>query len=204
MVANRRGGRGKYPKKAESTVLVRRGAGIPEYLVKEQVDALISCAPHPRAALLFLLQFRAGLRISEALALEIGDITLDVERPTLRVRHGKGNKTRLVPVHPELAAAVRSTVMFGGRKGTLIKKVDPATAWRWIQTAMSRAVDLKAIPPGRRIGTHTLRHSAARHWLMDRVQINDVQLWLGHASLQTTLIYLKLMPDPTGSMDRVS
>ena len=56
---------------------------------------------------------------------------------------------------------------------------------------------------GRRIGTHTLRHSYARHLLMNGVPINALSRWLGHANLSTTLVYLELVPDPAGSLARV-
>ena len=56
--------------------------------------------------------------------------------------------------------------------------------------------------PGRKIGTHTLQHSYARHLLMNNIQINYLSRWLGHSSIQTTLIYLELVPDPSGSLDR--
>ena len=48
-----------------------------------------------------LEQRRAGLRVSEALALETRDLHLDTDRPTLRVHQGKGRRSRAVPVHPE-------------------------------------------------------------------------------------------------------
>ena len=59
----------------------------------------------PKAKLLMLQQWRAGLRVSEALDIEVRDLSLDTASPTLRVRSGKGGKTRLVPVHPELHGA---------------------------------------------------------------------------------------------------
>ena len=65
---------------------------------------------------------------------------------------------------------------------------------------MKRAVELGAIAPGKRVVTHTLRHSYARHLLMSGIPINYLSRWLGHSSIQTTLIYLELVPDPTGSM----
>ena len=52
-----------------------------------------------------LTQWRAGLRVSEALALDVSDLSLDSDLPTIRVRSGKGSRSRVVPVHPELAAA---------------------------------------------------------------------------------------------------
>ena len=55
----------------------------------------------------------AGLRVSEALTLEVGDLSLSVELPTLRVRQGKGRKARIVPVHPELHSPLTSALQFG-------------------------------------------------------------------------------------------
>ena len=53
---------------------------------------------------------------------------------------------------------------------------------------MKRAEELGAIAPGKRIGTHTLRHSYARHLLMNGIPINYLSSWLGHTSIQTMLI----------------
>ena len=49
-----------------------------------------------------------------------------------------------------------------------------------------------------------MRHSAARHWLSEGIEINRVQLWLGPSDLRTTLIYLALTPDSAGDMQGVS
>ena len=53
-----------------------------------------------------LEQWRADLRVSEALALAARDLHLDSDRPTLVVLQGKGRKDRVVPVHPELQTAL--------------------------------------------------------------------------------------------------
>ena len=55
---------------------------LPEYLERDEVNALIAAAPNPRARLIMLEQWRAGLRVSEALALEARDLHLDSDRPT--------------------------------------------------------------------------------------------------------------------------
>ncbi len=68
---------------------------------------------------------------------------------------------------------------------------------------MKRAEELRAIESGKRGGTHTLRHSYARHLLMNGIPINYLSRWLGHSSIQTTLIYLELVPDPTRSLTMV-
>ena len=183
---------------------LEKGRTLPEYLDQAQVEGLIRCAPTAQAALIMLVQWRAGLRISEAIALDVADLTLDADRPTLRVRWGKGRRARIVPIHPELRAAFTNLLTYGGvKKGRLIK-VSRSTASRWIkEKALPKAIESGVIPYGRPVTTHTLRHSAARHWLAHGIQINVVSRWLGHASLQTTLIYLEILPDPTGEIERV-
>ena len=79
------------------------GFKLPEYLEMAEVSALIAAAPNLKARLIMLEQWRAGLRVSEALALEARDLHLDSDRPTLVVRQGKRRKPRVVPVHPGAA-----------------------------------------------------------------------------------------------------
>ena len=67
-----------------------KGSTLPEYLEAHEVSALIAAAPNPQARLLILEQWRAGLRVAEALALEPRDLRLDTDRPTVRIREGKG------------------------------------------------------------------------------------------------------------------
>ena len=106
----------------------------------------------------------------------------------------------MVPVHPELQSALTSTLSYGSMRQGRIVHAHLSTAWRWVQAAVKRAVEMGTISPGKRIGTHTLRHSYARHYLLNGVPINHLSRWLGHSCIQTTLIYLELVPDPTRSV----
>lgn len=69
---------------------------LPEYLEAHEVATLIRAAPNPWVRLLFLVEWRAGFRISEALAVEARDLSLDTDRPTIQVRQGKRSKARIV------------------------------------------------------------------------------------------------------------
>ena len=179
------------------------GYKLPEYLEMAEVNALIAAAPNLRARLIMLEQWRAGLRVSEALALEARDLHLDSDRPTLVVRQGKGRKDRVVPVHPELQTALTAATSFGTvGQGRLID-VSRVTVWRWVQQAVLRATEAGQIPQGRSVGTHTLRHSFARHMLLNGIPLNYLSRWLGHGRIQTTLVYLELAPDPSGSLASV-
>ena len=108
-----------------------------------------------------------------------------------------------MPVHPELLRALCSALAYGDISQGRIVEAHPTTAWRWVQTAVKRAEEQGAIASGKRIGTHALRHSYARHLLVNDIPINYQSRWLGHSSIQTTLIYLGLVPDPTGSLAAV-
>ena len=150
-----------------------------------------------------LQQWWAGLRVSEALDLEVRDLSLNTASPTLRVRSGEGGKTRLVPVHPDLHGALSSALAYGDITLGRIIEAHPTTAWRWVKTTVKRAEELGAIAPGKQVSTHTLRYSYARHLLMNGIPINFLSRWVGHSSIQTTLIYLELVPDPTGNLAMV-
>ena len=202
-VARQRRPRGRYPKTQDGAA-PKREKRIPEYLEAEEVNAIIRAAPSPKAKLLMLQQWRAGLRVSEALDLEVRDLSLDTASPTLRVRSGKGGKTRLVPVHPELHGALSSALAYGEiNQGRLIE-AHVTTAWRWVKTAVKRAEEL-----GRDLAGEANQHPHAAPQLRPAPadERHPDQLfesrWLGHSSIQTTLIYLELVPDPTGSLAMV-
>ena len=201
-IARRRRPRGQHPKRVDQGKELAPKP-LPQYLEANEIQAIIRASDDPRARLLMLEQWRAGLRVSEALALEVADLSLDVDLPTIRVRSGKGRKARIVPVHPELGAAFQTALAYGNVYEGRIIDVHRTTAHRWVQKAVVRAEQLGAIPPGREVSTHTFRHSYARHLLMNGIPINYLSRWLGHSSIQTTLIYLELVPDPSGSLAAV-
>ena len=79
-VARRRRPWGTHPKRIDRSAQPKR---LPEYLEAHEVEAIIRASDNPRARLRMLEQWRAGLRIAEALALEVADLSLDAAPPTL-------------------------------------------------------------------------------------------------------------------------
>ena len=75
-ISRRRKPRGRYPKTQDGAA-PKREKRIPEYLEADEVNAIIRAAPSPKAKLLMLEQWRGGLRVSEALDLEVQDLSLD-------------------------------------------------------------------------------------------------------------------------------
>ena len=186
---------------------------LPHYLEPKEIDILIEyAADSSRMAANFMLTlWRAGLRVSEAINLQARDLRFKTDRPQIHIRKAKGHKERFVPAHPELQRTLKEHCQYIRAKGTAPlfigeksgQQASRQTGYEWVVRALNRAKLDKVLPKETKVTPHTFRHSAARHWLHSGVQINTVQLWLGHSNLDTTLIYLALVPDAFGVMDNI-
>jgi integrase len=132
----------------------------------------------PRDELLVRLLLATGLRLSEALALEVEDV--DLRRGEIRVRRAKGDRPRVAYVPAELGARLAAWV--GGRDGRLFA-VSARHAQRRIG-AMAREAGVCA-------SAHALRHSLAMRIYRKTGDIEVVRAALGHASIQTTTRYAR-------------
>jgi integrase/recombinase XerC len=149
-----------------------------------------SAALSARDTALFTLLYGCGLRIGEALALDVRDAPMSGGTEALRVL-GKGGKQRIVPVLPAVRAAIAdwlrvhpdpapaSPLFLGARGGRL----DPAVA----QKVMREFRRLSGLPE--HATPHALRHSFATHLLAGGADLRAIQDLLGHASLSTTQRY---------------
>ena len=149
--------------------------------------------PHEQAArdvALFTLLYGCGLRLAEALGLDIRDAPLPGQTAALRVT-GKGGKQRLVPVLPAVRQAIAAYLehrgdpapdqpLFRGARGA---RLDPAVA----QRSMRHYRRLAGLPE--HATPHALRHSFATHLLGGGADLRAIQELLGHASLSTTQRY---------------
>jgi integrase/recombinase XerC len=150
------------------------------------------------AALLELL-YGTGLRVSEACALDLGDIDRDRYRvPMVIVRRGKGGKSRQVPIG---GAADRALVAYMPARKQLAatgsalfvnaagQRLTPRSVQRMVKRwTIAGGVHADATP-------HGLRHSYATHLLDEGVDLRAIQELLGHASLGSTQIYTKVSLD---------
>lgn len=175
---------------------------IPEVLSIPQVNRLIGATTKLRMFVYFWTVYTMGLRLNEALHLEVTDIKAD--RGVVHVHRGKGAKDRCIPLPLSTLKLLRAywlthrhpTLLFpaDGRNHSLDKDgVSQATSpmsESAVQGAMKKIVrDLKL---GKGVSIHTLRHSYATHLLEAGVSLKVIQKYLGHSSLQTTMIYLHL------------
>jgi integrase/recombinase XerD len=178
----------------------RRGKKLPEVLSYAEVQRLLAqpkgnepTAIRDRA--LLELMYASGLRASEAIALEPGD--LDLDKGVLRAR-GKGSKERLVPVGGKAVAAARAYLRSGRpglvrspeeRKLFLNFRGGPLTRQGLYKIVLRHA---KTAGLAGRMSPHTLRHSFATHLLAGGCDLRSVQEMLGHADLSTTQLYTHL------------
>jgi len=165
----------------------------PEPLSPEEVKSLLSacsgkCPTGIRNRALIVVLWRAGLRISEALALE----PRDVQDGVLNIRHGKGNKQRVVALDPEAWAVLqlwieRKTGL--GIAGPIFSTLKGGAVLTSYVRNLMRRIGLKA-GCAKRIHAHGLRHSFAAGLADEKVDIRIIQKALGHAKLDETQRYV--------------
>lgn len=184
---------------------------LPGVLSPEEVERLLTAcdgaAPlDQRDRALLEVLYASGARVSEAVGLRTD--SLEQELRAVRL-HGKGNKTRLVPLgaraqdalrawleggRPRMAGASRTPFVFLTRRGTPLGR---AAAWRRVTRAALRA-GLQG-----RVYPHALRHSFATHLLQGGADLRAVQELLGHASIRTTEIYTHVDADEVRALHRM-
>jgi integrase/recombinase XerC len=154
--------------------------------------------PTSRDRAILELLYATGLRVSELVALDLGD--LDLTSKVVRVL-GKGNKERMVPFGAPAARAVRRWL---GRARALRAKGHAADAVflnlrgsRLTDRSVRRILDrrLKEAAIFARLSPHALRHSFATHMLGSGADLRAIQELLGHASLSTTQRYTHVSTD---------
>ena len=144
------------------------------------------------------VMYGCGLRASEAVGLQVGD--LDTRRGFVRP-HGKGNKERVVPLGREAAAAV-DRYLRSGRPELVGSRPEPMLFVNFRGGALSRQGlykiiqrHAKAVGLADKMSPHTLRHSFATHLLAGGCDLRSVQEMLGHADVATTQLYTHLSPE---------
>jgi site-specific recombinase XerD len=160
----------------------------PVVLSPQEVARLLNAMGNLKHRTVAMVLYGAGLRISEALALEVRDI--DSDRNVITVRHGKGDRDRQVPLSDVLLTTLRTywrayqprLFLFPGQDGEA--PMGKGTIQKAIRTARVRARLAKPVTP------HVLRHSYATHLLEAGTDLRLIQILLGHGSLKTTQRYL--------------
>jgi site-specific recombinase XerD len=174
------------------------------FLNREEIQALLD-APDPKSryglrdrAMLYLA-YACGLRVSELVCLHMDDLAFHPQT-TIHVM-GKGRRERVLPLWKETAIALRDwlkvrretkseAIFLNAGHEAMTRSGFEYILDKHVQTASVRQPSLTR----KRVSPHIMRHSCAMHILQATGDIRKVALWLGHASLQSTEVYLRADP----------
>ena len=177
----------------------RKAKRRPVVLTPEEVSRLLAAVEPLKVRVLLTTMYACGLRISDAIRLQIRDI--DSQRMVIHIRQSKGRKDRYVPLGAALLDQLRSywraerpsIFLFPGSQAD--KPVNIATVRQEFRLA-KRIAGIE-IP----CTTHVLRHSYATHSLQAGMDVRVIQQILGHASLETTATYTHVIAGTRGAED---
>jgi integrase/recombinase XerD len=168
------------------------------------VQRLFGVVKEPRFKVLLTLIYHCGLRITEAIRLTPKHI--DAERNILRVIDGKGGRNREIPIAPRMVECLRDFWRSHRNPNWIFP--GPGNTWRDRSRTMNATLGASSTPMSvasvqaamrlvvvaarikKPATPHSLRHSFATQLLEAGVSIRQVSTYLGHASLQSTLVYL--------------
>ena len=170
---------------------------LPSFVEQEQMQQLLVMTEFPNDYqgkfdyLVIALLYFTGVRVSELVSLKEGNI--DIKRLQLKVL-GKGNKERIIPIHPTLAAHLASYIQL---RNQTFKENDFT---HLLYTEKGRVVStrqvydivkkyLSTVTTAEKKSPHVLRHSFATHLTGNGAELNAVKELLGHSSLAATQVY---------------
>jgi len=185
---------------------IRRPEPLPFVLSRREVAAVLHAVREPRFRACLRLIYHCGLRIGEAVRIEVGHI--DSAGGRIHVRFAKGGKDRYVPI----AAAMLEELRGWWRQHRHPRFLFPSPGRGWadrsesLTQSMQRAVEpmsVSSVQMAFRLAraasgvkaqstVHTLRHSYATHMLEEGASIRSLSAYLGHESIETTALYLHL------------
>lgn len=169
---------------------VRDSETLPVVLSSEEIKRLLKFTRNLKHRVLLGLLYGSGLRMNEARKVKIADI--DLERLQVRVVQGKGRKDRYVVLSKLLAKGIEQYLSLEKPQVYLFNGQTPGAPMgeRSIQWIINEAVDRAGIQ--KPTTCHTLRHSFATHLLENGADLFSIKEQLGHARIETTLVYLHI------------
>ncbi len=183
---------------------IKRDTKLPIVLSKSEVKSLLNAPKYLKHRLMLAVLYGCGLRSYELCDLRLSDI--DFERKTVFVKKKKGIVDRYVPLSDHLARGLQKyfqseqpqVYVFNSQKtddGAFKPLTTRAVQWL-IKECRGK------IQTNKKITAHTLRHTYATHLLEDGLNIMSLKELLGHAHIETTLVYLHVAN--TGSSKKFS
>jgi integrase/recombinase XerD len=183
---------------------------LPVVLSRQEVADVLGALQEMRFKTCLRLIYHCGLRVGEAVRIAPQDIHGKEEFPRLHVKNAKGGKDRYVPIAPAMVEELRQWWRthrnehwlfpspgcgWADRTLTLSQLMNKSTTFMSVSSVqMAYRLARAASGVNRLSTTHTLRHSYATHLLEEGVSLRLISQYLGHESLDTTVIYTHLTP----------
>ena len=162
----------------------------PVILSPEEVARMLEAAPGVKYKAALSVAYGAGLRVSEVVALKVGDI--DSARMMIRIEQGKRRKDRYAMLSPRLLDLLRDWWLACRSRGWLFPGRDPLQPITTRQLTRACHTAAQAAGIEKHVSPHTLRHSFATHLLEQNVDVRVIQVLLGHTKLDTTARYTQV------------
>lgn len=164
----------------------RRAKRLPTWLTEGERKRVLNLDLNRRDRAILTTLLYTGLRASELVALDIEDV--DFEGMTVFVRHGKGDKERIIPLHADAAAALDKHL--GGRTTGPVFESNRRQRISYDRIHSLIGEIGKAAGLRKHLHPHSLRHSFAVAILDAGADLETIRDLLGHEDIETTIIYL--------------
>jgi integrase/recombinase XerD len=162
---------------------------LPDVLTNPEVLKLLKCIKNPKHQLIISILYGSGLRVSEVCLIKIMD--LDFANLRLKIRNSKGNKDRFTLLSEKSIPGLKEIMKNRDADDYLfVTQSNKKYSIRTVQVIFSRALLKSKIQ--KKPTCHTLRHCFATHLVEAGVDIKTVKGLLGHSSIKTTMVYIKL------------
>ena len=167
----------------------KRSKGLPVVLSRDEIRRILDAPQNTKHQLLLALTYGAGLRVSEAVGLQVRD--LDLNELTIHLKQAKGDKDRITVFPETLVEGIRNLIaskrhddyVFASEHGG---GLTTRTAQKIFEHALQKSGIMKNAT------FHSLRHSFATHLIENGVDIRYVQVLLGHQNIRTTQLYTQV------------
>ncbi len=173
-----------------SLPFIDRPNKIPVVLSTQEIKAILATPVHIREKIMFGLTYDTGMRISELVNLRISDVDLD--RRIIHIRESKNKKDRYIPFSTHSVRGINKHLLINSPSVYLFENMNrkgmPISKTR-VRELLKKIIEMTDIK--KKTTVHTLRHSYATHQLEAGQNILVLKNLLGHANIQTTLIYLQ-------------
>jgi len=173
---------------------LKRHKDLPVVLSQQEIKRLIASPKYLKHKLMLATLYGCGLRLSELQKLELKD--LDFDRMQIHIRNSKYGKSRYVVMSSLLKRGLKKYIqsvapikyVFNGNQRDNSEAVSISSRGiQWVVRESTKTADIK-----KKVTTHTLRHSFATHLLEMGLDLVSIKEQLGHESVLTTMIYLKV------------